>query len=245
MILAGGAWSAMLARRHGVDLPQLLVKGTVCATEKLPEIISGQIKDDEIAIRRREDGSYTLALPNVIHTIGPDSFRNALQYLPLLQTMPDFSLALPSSSFHHPNSIAVKEIMSNWQNNETSPFETTRVLNPTPDSSTITKLQHLFSERFPELFQKQSGLAGLPKIQKSWAGMIDAMPDVVPVIDRVSEVEGLIVATGMSAHGFGIGPGFGKAIAHMTLGKEIGHDMYRFRSSRFKDGSEIVCGPGL
>jgi glycine/D-amino acid oxidase-like deaminating enzyme len=44
VVLAGGAWSAMLARRHGVHFPQLLVKGTVVATEELPEVITGQIK---------------------------------------------------------------------------------------------------------------------------------------------------------------------------------------------------------
>ena len=75
--------------------------------------------------------------------------------------------------------------------------------------------------------------------------MIDAMPDVVPVVDRVKEIEGVVVATGMSAHGFGIGPGFGKAVANIVVGQEVGHDMSRFRSTRFDDGSKIVPGPGL
>lgn len=35
--------------------------------------------------------------------------------------------------------------------------------------------------------------------------MIDTMPDVVPIVDHVPELDGLILATGMSAHGFGIG----------------------------------------
>ena len=75
--------------------------------------------------------------------------------------------------------------------------------------------------------------------------MIDAMPDVVPIVDRLSPLDGLIVATGMSAHGFGIGPAFGKAIAHMVTGRDVGHDMHRFRSTRFADGSKITPGPGL
>ena len=39
--------------------------------------------------------------------------------------------------------------------------------------------------------------------------MIDAMPHIVPIVDRVPNIDGLILATGMSGHGFGIGPGFG------------------------------------
>jgi glycine/D-amino acid oxidase-like deaminating enzyme len=49
--------------------------------------------------------------------------------------------------------------------------------------------------------------------------MIDAMPDVVPVVDRVPGLEGLIVATGMSGHGFGIGPGFGKVVTNIATGR--------------------------
>ena len=74
--------------------------------------------------------------------------------------------------------------------------------------------------------------------------MIDAMPDVVPIVDRVPSLEGLIVATGMSGHGFGIGPAFGKAIAHIAHGLDVGHDMRRFRSERFADGSAVEPGPG-
>lgn len=39
--------------------------------------------------------------------------------------------------------------------------------------------------------------------------MIDAMPDVVPIVDRAAAILGLVIATGMSSHGFGIGPGMG------------------------------------
>ena len=38
-------------------------------------------------------------------------------------------------------------------------------------------------------------------------------PDVVPVIDEADALPGFYIATGFSGHGFGIGPGAGKAIA--------------------------------
>jgi glycine/D-amino acid oxidase-like deaminating enzyme len=75
--------------------------------------------------------------------------------------------------------------------------------------------------------------------------MIDMIPDIVPVIDRVAAVPGLVIATGMCGHGFGIGPGVGRVVADLVAGKDIGHDLTRFRLSRFSDGSALVPGPTL
>ncbi|TIP07231.1 MAG: FAD-dependent oxidoreductase, partial [Mesorhizobium sp.] len=50
---------------------------------------------------------------------------------------------------------------------------------------------------------------------------------------------------GMSGHGFGIGPGIGRVVADMIQGNQIGHDLTRFRLSRFSDGSAIRPGPAL
>ena len=73
--------------------------------------------------------------------------------------------------------------------------------------------------------------------------MIDALPDVVPVLDRADGTDGLWIATGFSGHGFGIGPGAGKVIAKLIQGQESGFDLQRFRFSRFSDGSELELGP--
>ena len=83
------------------------------------------------------------------------------------------------------------------------------------------------------------------RLKAGWGGMIDAMPDVVPVVDRVEAVDGLFVATGMCGHGFGIGPGVGHVVADMIQGNEMGHDLSRFRLSRFHDGSPVRLGPAL
>ena len=242
VVLAGGAWSSMLAHRHGIALPQLLVKGTVAALEPTgTEVVQGQVKDEALAVRKRKDGGYTLALPNTIHHVGIDSLMQAPKWLPLLGTAPDVSLRPPPNGFDHPSKYDYQK----WTDDQTSPFEKERVLNPPPDAATVKKLLALFQSRFPTAHDRLGGPSTPPTIKTAWAGMIDAMPDVVPVVDRVKEIEGVVVATGMSAHGFGIGPGFGKAVANIVVGQEVGHDMSRFRSTRFDDGSKIVPGPGL
>ena len=99
------------------------------------------------------------------------------------------------------------------------------------------RLDQAFSELFP-------GLAA-PRIKLAWAGMIDTMPDVVPVIDRADALPGLTIATGMSGHGFGIGPGVGRVVADLVTGRDVGHDLSRFRLGRFTDGSRLLPGASL
>ncbi|MDH5529818.1 MAG: FAD-binding oxidoreductase, partial [Paracoccaceae bacterium] len=99
------------------------------------------------------------------------------------------------------------------------------------------KTRDLFAAAFPEI--------GRPEIASAWAGMIDTMPDVVPVIDHAAALPGLTIATGLSGHGFGIGPGVGRVVADLVMGHPVSHDLSRFRLSRFSDGSPIRLGPSL
>ena len=73
--------------------------------------------------------------------------------------------------------------------------------------------------------------------------MIDVTPDAVPMLDQSHEVPGLYFATGLSGHGFGIGPAIGRIVADLVTDRAPGHDLTRFRSNRFVDGSDIVPGP--
>ena len=73
--------------------------------------------------------------------------------------------------------------------------------------------------------------------------MIDVTPDAVPYLCEAPSPRGLFIGTGMSGHGFGIGPGVGRVLADLIRRKPPGHDLSRFRFERFSDGSPIVPGP--
>jgi glycine/D-amino acid oxidase-like deaminating enzyme len=235
VVVAGGAWSSLLLRRHGITIPQLSVRATVAATGPLPEVFSGNAVDDHLAFRRRADGGYTLA-PGAFHEfmIGPDAFRALGQYRPHLRATlhgPRILLAAPR---HYPDAWTTRR---HWDGDGPSPFEAMRILNPRPHGPTVSDLARTFAWRFPVL-------GGIP-VRHAWAGMIDTMPDVVPVISRADGLPGLTVATGMCGHGFGIGPGVGRVTAALVTGCDPGHDLGRFRLSRFSDGSMLHPGPGL
>lgn len=73
--------------------------------------------------------------------------------------------------------------------------------------------------------------------------MIDVTPDAVPYLGEDHRMPGLYYTTGLSGHGFGIGPAIGRIMADLVVGRTPGHDLARFRTSRFFDGSEIEPGP--
>ncbi len=235
VLLAAGAWSSLFAKRHGINIPQLSVRSTVCQTAALPEFYGGNAADENLAFRRRNDGGYNLAGGARSDCyVGRDSFRNFLKYLPVATAhLPDITLR-PSAPKGFPDAWSTKRT---WEGDAITPFEKMRVLDPEPNRKQVEAMRENFAKRFPSV--------GRPEIKHAWAGMIDVMPDIVPIVDRVPDLQGLIIATGMSGHGFGIGPGFGKIISEMVQGKIPAHNIKRFRFSRFTDGSKLEVGPDI
>ena len=235
VVLAGGAWSSLFLRRHGISIPQLSVRATVAATKALSEVYSGGAVDDRFAFRRRADGGYTLA-PEGFHEmyVGPDAFRAMGRYMRQLLADPFGTALRPFAPRGFPDAWGTRR---RWRMDRPSPFEAMRILNPAPNMGKVAQIAKAFGKTFPDV--------GAVEIEAAWAGMIDTLPDVVPVVDHADTLPGLIIATGMCGHGFGIGPGFGRVIADLVTGDDPGHDLSRFRLSRFSDGSPLDLGPTL
>ena len=235
VIVAGGAWSSLFLRNEGVSIPQLSVRASVAATLALPNVHKGGAVGEHLAFRRRADGGYTIAASGYHEKfLGRDSIRHLRAYFPQLRRAPfarTYRLRAPEPGY--PDGWGTRR---RWQGSDESPFERMRILDPAPNAGKIEEMRAAFEALLPAL--------GKVEIAASWAGMIDSMPDIVPVVDR-APVEGLSICTGMCGHGFGIGPGFGRVMADMVLGGEIGHDLSRFRLARFSDGSVPELGPDL
>ncbi|RJL20878.1 NAD(P)/FAD-dependent oxidoreductase [Paracoccus siganidrum] len=234
VLLAGGAWSGLFAANAGLSLPQLSVRATVAATRPMAEFWSGAAADPGFAFRRRADGGYTLA-PGTGHDfwIGPAALRHLRAWLPQIRRDLRQTRLQPAAPRGFPDAWTTPR---RWPNDRPSPFEAMRVLNPAPDPARLERLRRDFAAAFPQ--------AGPPVLRAAWAGMIDATPDQVPVLDR-APLPGLFIATGLSGHGFGIGPGVGRVMADLIQGRAPEHDLTRFRFSRFSDGSPMILGPDL
>jgi glycine/D-amino acid oxidase-like deaminating enzyme len=228
VLCAGGAWSTLFCRRHGIDLPQLTLRASVLRTEPAPAVSETSIGTPNFGIRRRLDGGYTVGFRDqVSFHITPDSFRYFRQFWPAfsaerrnikLELGWDFVKALRTPR--------------RWPLDQPSPFEAVRVLDPPPDRKLLDRTLGNFIAAYP-------ALRGL-KIAESWAGMIDTTPDAIPVISPVESLPGFFLATGFSGHGFGIGPAAGRLAADLVSGAPPIVDPTPFRYSRMIDGGRLA-----
>ena len=227
VLCAAGAWTSMFCRSMGISVPQLKVRGTVARTAPAREILIGNVFDQKLGIRRRHDGGYTVAHGTILdHGITPSTFRYAFKFLPaLFQEIGSLRIRFGKDF------IDELTTPKRWAMDEVSPFEKIRVLNPPPNPKVARGIRKNLDELFPALAKVG--------IVETWAGMVETSPDVVPMIGEVGDVAGFHIASGFSGHGFGIGPGAGKALAAMLTGADNPIDLEPFRLGRFFDGSPI------
>ena len=220
VVLAGGAWSRTMLEHLGFALPQLQVISSVQRTTPAPLITESQVGSEAVSIRRRADGGYTLAKSGASRAeIVPANLRHARPYLRVLKRdwrKLKFRVGRPflDALLHKP-----------WNGDTESPFERTRVLDPTPDHALLDQVLASAKSAYPQLKDAQSA--------ERWAGAIDVLPDEIPALGPVPGIQGLILATGFSGHGFGIGPAAGRVIAEIAAGRAPSADLTAFNPGRF------------
>lgn len=231
VVIAGGAWSDLISRRLGLRLPQLVVRSSVQRTAPLAGGPETAAWAPRFAFRKRLDGGYTIADgTRNRHDIAPDSFRYLGDFMPLLKRQwRDVSLRFGGEFFRRLGDRAGRDGVS--------PFERRRILDPDPIAAHLDAPLAALGEAFP-VFRDAA-------IVQRWAGLIDTTPDAVPVISAVPTIRGLVIATGFSGHGFGIGPGAGRLAADLVTGRKPLVDPSPFRHERFTDGSRAEPMSGL
>lgn len=222
VICAAGAHSHRLLRKLNLFLPQQVVRSTVSLTSPGPMISEACFCGYGLGLRQRPDGSCILAAESLSDVdITLDSIRSARFFIP--------------------------ELFRNWR---TFSFRLGRpFIDDLHRRLTLPKDRFVMEPRRPSiapnrkraannvaLFQSLFANASDVSIVKSWAGYIDVLPDALPVIDTPAVVRGLIVATGFSGHGFGLGPAVGKNIAALALGSTPNGALEPLRLERFALG---------
>jgi sarcosine oxidase subunit beta len=68
---------------------------------------------------------------------------------------------------------------------------------------------------------------------RAWAGTLAMTPDRLPVIGPVDEIEGYVLATGFSGHGFCLGPIVGKLLSELVVDGAPSMALDELKLSRF------------
>jgi glycine/D-amino acid oxidase-like deaminating enzyme len=227
VILAGGAWSGVFCRNLGIRLPLLSTIGSVYRTAPVLDAPERSVSGAGFAIRKRLDGGYSVSHGGITNfDIVPDSFRFFTDFLQLTWMARKSLRPCLTERF-----LTEWKQKSSWPLDQVSPFEAIRTLDPRPIKGTLDKARRNLAAAFPAFKDVE--------ILESWGGLIDATPDAIPVISPVETVPGFFLASGLSGHGFGIGPAAGQLAADVAIGAEPLVDPAPFRYSRFTDGSRI------
>jgi glycine/D-amino acid oxidase-like deaminating enzyme len=225
VLCAGGAWTSLFCRWHGIDFPQSGVQASVLSTVPGPAVISGGLSTPGFTFRRRMDGGYTVSIRNRGRIeITPQGLRYARRFLPIFRERwsSSISLGVGRSFFSGPEALA------RWDFDSISPFEKIRVLNPAADDATISAALDALAQNYP-------ALKGIGVAQK-WGAWIDSTPDAVAAIGEAPGVPGFFVSSGFSGHGFGVGPAAGRLAADLIVGDKPIVDPHPLRFARFSEG---------
>lgn len=220
VVLAAGSGSARLARGAAVEIPQQLVSQTVILTEPVPAVTRAAAWTGELFIRQDARGCLRLAAATrneiVLDLAG---IRHAGRFLSnYLSNRSRLRVPLDPASLAR---ALLRPVQATWGG----------VSSPRPRFDDVRFCLERAQRYFP-------GLGGLP-LRRAWSGEIEVTPDALPVIDGGGGPSGLVIATGMSGHGFGLGPIVGKVVADTVDGAETGFDLRPFRFARFHDGSRL------
>jgi len=225
VVCAAGAWSSRLARTLGIAVPQRWVRGTVARTTAAPPVTACAVWGPGVAFRQRRDGSFNIAAGGALdHDVTLDSLRQVRFFLPNYwknKSLFRFHVGRPllrSVVAALPGSAARR-----------APLVWDRGVEPLPNPAKVRR----------SLAELQRVLPALPPlgIAKSWAGVIDAAPDLVPVIGETPQLRGFVLATGFSGHGFAMGPIAGRLVSELIVDGKPSLDIAAFRLSRFAEGA--------
>jgi len=227
VVIAAGAWSSLFLRHHGIDLPQLHVRASVLRTEPAAKINEVAMGDGNAAIRPRRDGGYTVARSGSYTVdVSPDSFRYFSQFMPVLRSNFSNMKLRFGRKF-----LEAWQHTRNWSDDDISPFERVRTLDPEPDNALLDDVMSAARVQFPQLAETA--------IAERWAGIIDVTPDAVPAMGPVDGLANALIATGFSGHGFGFGPAAGFVMAELARGRQPSIDLTPFRIGRFSEGRRL------
>lgn len=221
VVVAGGYWSRAFLRNTGIKFPQLGVVNSVMRTGPREAGFRHTVSGSKYAVRQRLDGGYTITHNHFsVAELTPGHFRQYMKFRPLLK-LDRKGVKVKFGTRYFKELIMRKH----WRLDEISPFERLRILDPKPYNGILDEALQTLQQDYPA-FQ------GI-EVKERWAGMIDATPDAVPVIDAIAKIPGLFVASGFSGHGFGLGPGAGKLMAEIITGEKPCVDPAPFKHGRF------------
>ncbi|MFA6032071.1 MAG: FAD-binding oxidoreductase [Myxococcota bacterium] len=225
VVVAAGLWSGIFLRRYGISLPQVDLRVSVGRTAPFAHGVALPTIFDKALVRPRYDGGLTIA-PGLQGPLDYDtafrSLRHAPRYIRTLFASREGTRVNIGKHLRDDHRM-VKAYLSGTS----SRYADLRVPNVPANDAVLARSRAAARAAF--------GIGDDMKLVETWACRIDITPDGVPVLDQVNDLGNLVIATGMSGHGFGISLGVGDTLAELIDTGRTTISLEPFRLSRFSE----------
>lgn len=219
--VAGGVWTPYLAETVGVRVPIMPVALTEGETTPGPPLFRETLRAFGVGARPRPDGRIVFSAglnTTVDHRVTLYDLRHLKLWAPrLLRHWRDVRLSVDLAG-------TARQIRA-------GSARSTDLIGPAPN-----RRPHLAAIRgaLRAMQQLMPDLAGV-SLGRAWTGLVDMSPDGLPILDGAAGPDGLILATGLSGHGFTLGPVIGEVTADLALTGATSRPIHRFRLARFRE----------
>jgi glycine/D-amino acid oxidase-like deaminating enzyme len=229
VIVAAGLWSPNLCDLLGFHIPMQRVRAPAAETEPCPpNTIPGFLRASTFGARQNNDGSIRITggyrYSAMLHDVSFHDLRDLRIWAPAIwKNRKDVS-------FRVSKKVIAGEVESAWRRWRTGRNGSTFVPKGYDPSSSPrdrqTQLNHL-----GDLIPAVRGA----RIRRAFAGVMDLIPDLQPVLGVVPGWHNAYVAGGFSGHGYMYGPGACKAIAALVAEGDAGVDITPYRPERLAE----------
>jgi glycine/D-amino acid oxidase-like deaminating enzyme len=220
VLLAGGAWSRRFLGNLGISLPTLPLVASVLRTKPMEGPTDTSVGGPDFSFRKHQDGGFIITQRSAVNApLTLDHLLIGWRYLGQLRAGGGSLRVSFGREFFEDLALARR-----WRPNSRSPFEKVRTMDPRVDHALNQEALTNLSNAWP--------IFGKAEVEEAWAGVIDVTPDSNPVIDRITTLPGLTVATGFSGHGFGTGPAAGHLAADLVSNASLIVDPAAYRFDR-------------
>jgi len=226
VVNAAGVYANRVAKLVGFHIPLKVVVFTVAETEPLPLQFTTWFRGSHCGVTPSIRGTlyFTRGLGVPIeYYIGLDAFQDLRIWLSRFRAFREctklrFDLSYLGREFRRVFGIS----------QEAKRAAEFPLFDPKPNA----KFVELYTQG---LYETMPSLRGT-RVARTWAGLIDLTPDMLPLLGKVENPKGFIIATGFSGHGFGLGPVIGRIISELVLDGKTSLPIEAFRPSRFAEG---------
>jgi glycine/D-amino acid oxidase-like deaminating enzyme len=225
VIVAAGVWSPHLCDRLGFHIPMQRVRAPAAETGPMPpNTIPGFLRGATFGARQSRNGTIRITggyrYSAMLHDLSLNDLRDLKVWAPALwQNRKDISLRIDPDVLWQDASGLFSRLRKRDDG-----VVVPRNYNP-PSSPRLRRKQLSDLARIVPAVRSA-------RIHRAFAGIIDLIPDLQPVIGPVPGTTNGFVSTGFSGHGYMYVPGACRALAGLVVDDRTEFDVHRYRPER-------------